>query len=147
MITNLYSAFPATGKTHIFKSTTALAIDSDSSQFDKSKFPENYIEHIKENIGKIPIIFISSHKEVRDALVENNLDFTLVYPDKSLKQEYIDRFRERGDDEGFIELVSNNWDDWMEELENQKECEHIVLKAGEFLSDRIHLTNDPATKK
>ena len=38
------------------------------------------IVDIKENIGKVDYIFVSTHKEVRDALIKNNLYFTLVYP-------------------------------------------------------------------
>ena len=30
-------------------------------------FPNNYIEHIKENIGKVDYIFVSSHLVVRQA--------------------------------------------------------------------------------
>ena len=29
------------------------------------EFPDNYIQPIKENIGKVDYIFVSSHKEVR----------------------------------------------------------------------------------
>ena len=32
---------------------------------------------------------VSSHKEVREALVENGIFFTLVYPEPSIKEEYI----------------------------------------------------------
>ena len=43
--------FPGVGKSTLFKEledSDYLVLDSDSSTFDKTKFPENYIEHIKE---------------------------------------------------------------------------------------------------
>ena len=134
-MTKLISAFPGTGKSHYFKTSLLKGLDSDSSTFDKTKFPHNYITHIKNNIGKTDYILISSHKTVRDALVENNLHFILVYPEKSLKDEYVKRYRERGSSEQFITLLINNWDDWIDELDNQKNCDRIVLNSGEYLSD------------
>src|SRR5574343_786468 len=87
--TLIVSAFPGTGKSHLFNNTKLNILDSDSSKFDKSKFPENYIKHIKENIEKVDVILVYSHKEVRNALVKNNIKFLLVYPNKSLKSEYV----------------------------------------------------------
>lgn len=135
--TKLVSAFPGTGKSHFYKNSDLKVLDSDSSTFDKSDFPQNYIDHIKSNIGKADIILISSHKDVRDALVENNMKFTLVYPQKSLKEEYLKRYKERGNDEKFIKLLESNWDSWIDELSNQKGCEHLVLKTNEYISNVI----------
>jgi predicted nucleotidyltransferase len=81
MKTRIISAFPGTGKTYFYNKNKETTMDSDSSQFSGVKdqngnntkernpnFPKNYIEHIKENIGKYEFILVSSHKEVRNAL-------------------------------------------------------------------------------
>ena len=141
----LCAAFPGTGKSYYCYNGNwsqyvpdGWCCDSDSSQFDKSNFPQNYIEHIKQRIAdKYARIFISSHKEVRDALVENGLKFTLIYPDKSLKQEYIDRYKERGNSEQFITLLENNWDNWIGECIAQKGCKHIVLSSGQYVANVV----------
>jgi hypothetical protein len=141
--TMLVAAFPGTGKSHycnvdVDYMPQGFAIDSDSSKFDKSQFPENYIQHIKQKIAEgYARVFISSHKEVRDALVLNNLPFVLIYPAKDLKQEYIDRYKQRGSNEKFVELVSNNWDKWIDELKSQKGCHHIELKSGQFVANVV----------
>ena len=135
--TKLISAFPGTGKSYFYNNSDLNVLDSDSSTFDKSNFPQNYIKHIKDNIGKVDVILISSHKDVRDALVENNIKFTLVYPEKSLKDEYLKRYKERGNDDKFIQLLESNWENWMNELNNQKGCNHIILQSGEYISDKI----------
>ena len=147
MRTTLVSAFPGTGKTHYCKTDLSFlpvtwAVDSDSSTFDKKDFPNNYIEHIKNNIGNVVYQFISSHEDVRKALVDNCLQFTLVYPDISLKEEYIERYKKRGSPKGFIDLISKNWDEWITQLTKQDYCKHIVLKKGEFISDVIYLHSD-----
>jgi hypothetical protein len=127
-----------------------VVLDSDSSQFSWIKdengvnttvrnpdFPNNYIAHIKENIGVADIIFVSSHADVRKSLVENQIPFTLVYPNISLKNEYVQRYINRGNAEGFIKLVERSWNEWIEQCDDQLGCSKIVLDAGEFITDRI----------
>jgi len=138
--TLVVSAFPGCGKSHLFRNKGEKKIlDSDSSTFDKSQFPQNYIENIKSNIGEVDIILVSSHKEVRDALVNESISFTLVYPRKDIKDEYIQRYIDRGNDGKFVELLKQNWDNWTDELENQEGCEKIELESGQYLSNVIEL--------
>jgi hypothetical protein len=132
------SAFPGCGKTHFFKNNKGkVVLGSDSSTFDKSDFPRNYIEHIKENLDSADIIMVSSHKDVREALVKNGIDFTLVYPNIELKDQFVERYIERGSPESFVELLGNNWDVWVSETMNQEGCDRVELKSGEYLSDVI----------
>ena len=136
--TLVVSAFPGCGKSHLFRNKGVMKIlDSDSSTFDKSQFPENYINHIKSNIGDADIILVSSHKEVRDALQNQGINFTLVYPKKDIKDEYIQRYIDRGNDGKFVELLKQNWENWVGELNQQSGCEKIKLDSGQYLSDVI----------
>jgi len=138
--TLVVSAFPGCGKSHLFRNKGEMKIlDSDSSTFDKSQFPQNYIEHIKGNLGDADIILVSSHKEVRDALVDDGIKFTLVYPNNDIKDEYIQRYIDRGNDGKFVDLLRQNWDNWIGELEEQSGCEKIKLDRGQYLSDVIKL--------
>ena len=86
-------------------------------------------------MGKAEVKMVSSHKEVRDALVENGIEFTLVYPDISIKDEYIQRYIDRGSPDSFINLLRKNFELWIDELDNQIGCDKIKLKEGEYLSD------------
>ena len=119
------SGFPGIGKSYTAMNEDSFKIlDSDSSNFSWIKigvrnpdFPNNYIEHIKLNMYKADIIFVSSHEEVRNALIKNGIDFTLVYPHKSLKNIYLARYEQRGSSKEFIEFISNNWDKFLDEIE------------------------------
>ena len=97
--TIIISAFPGIGKTYAFNMLNTLpdfvCFDCDSSNFDKKNFPKNYVKHIRNNIGKADIIFISTHKEVRDLLVKQNMKFTLVYPNIQDKEIFLERYKER----------------------------------------------------
>ena len=136
MKAKIISAFPGCGKSHYFReSKDKTVLDSDSSKFDKSDFPRNYIRHIKENIEKADVIMVSSHKEVRDALIENGMSFTLVYPDISIKNEYVKRYIDRGSPKPFIDLLEKNWELWIGELDSQTGCDKIKLNESQYLSD------------
>ena len=149
--TRIISAFPGTGKTSIFNSGKYDCLDSDSSEFswvvneDGQKvrnpdFPENYIAHIKENIGKVDLIFVSTHKDVRDALQLNCLFFYLLYPKKSAKEEYLRRYKDRNSSEAFINLLSDNWDNWIRECEFcERGCKQIEMDFPYLANEVSHI--------
>ena len=74
---------------------------------------------------------------MRQALVDNKLLFILVYPDRSLKQEYIERFKKRKSPFKFINFLEKNWDIFIDQMEKQSNCEKIVLNSGQYLKDYI----------
>lgn len=127
--TLVISAFPACGKSTFFRSNNNYTcIDSDSSLFSwiyengkrtekrNPDFPNNYIEHIRKYIGVVDIIFVSCHKDVRDALTNANIRFHIVYPDKSLKEAWTSRFIRRGNEDAFLVTLDMHFDNWVEEL-------------------------------
>ena len=139
METKVYSAFPGVGKTTYFNTTEKNVLDSDSSKFDKKLFPSNYIEHIERNIEdpKVDKILVSSHKDVRDAIAKKGILYVLVYPNRDIKDEYIQRYRDRGNNDSFVDLLDNNWDNWIDEMDSQEGCHKVKLNAGQYLADVI----------
>lgn len=142
--TIVISAFPGTGKTHFATHSTRAILDSDSTSYSwvsegvrNPDFPVNYIAHIKENIGKADAVLVSSHKEVRTALVAADIRFVLVYPAIDLKEEYLERYRRRGSAQAFINLLGEKWEDWIFDCIAQEGCFHLMLESGEFLSDKF----------
>ena len=162
METKIFSVFPACGKTWVYNHQEDLGLkilDSDSSEFswtylstsEKGEtirgfrkirnldFPNNYIKHIKENIGKYDCIFVSSHASVREALDKDGIDFTIVYPESSCKAEWIGRcfIREKNNEDGCgAEVLYNNWEDWILEcVKTGLTHKEIVLDSKEYLSD------------
>jgi hypothetical protein len=141
--TLVISGFPGIGKSYLHKLNEKMIIlDSDSSEFSwieegvrHPDFPNNYMEHIKSNIGKVDNIFVSSHEVVRRALEENGIKYLLVYPSVSLKDEYIQRYRGRGSSEGFIDFINSNWEKFIRDIEKETFPELIKLYSGEYLID------------
>ncbi len=152
--TKIISAFPACGKTYVFeKFKDKVILDSDSSKFSwvmvgnqkvrHPDFPQNYINHIKENIGKADYILVSTHENVRRTLEDAGIDFYLVYPERNLKEEWIGRCFLRGSGEKFCQLIADNWDNWIDQLEeDSKRHKGMKLKSGEHLSNVIRFLDE-----
>lgn len=156
--TKIISAYPCCGKTYLTNNiknifydleTLPTILDSDSSKFSwieengekvrNPEFPNNYIEYIKNNIGKVDYIFVSSHKIVREALAKNNIKFTIVVPEKKYLTDWMFRMYNRNDDNDFIDTQINNWDQWLTEIDNEKNTYSKIIKINkfEYLSDVI----------
>lgn len=160
-LTGFIAAFPGTGKSTVWNDARAIGLyalrtdgtcmvrsfpsprqtvvyDSDSSTFDKAGFPDNYIAHMKDVIARHndrPFLFLgSSHDSVREGMQVNGIKYVLVYPDRSLKDEYIARYKQRSSSEFFINFMADNWDKFIDSCENDP-GDKIVLKSGQFLSD------------
>jgi hypothetical protein len=153
MRTRIISAFPGTGKTTFYESNKGSVIDSDSSNFswvieDVKKirnpdFPQNYINHILENIGKYEFILVSSHKVVREALINNCIFFYLVYPNINRKEEYLKRYKDRGNAAEFVKLLNDNWDNWVRECCSCNiGCNNIRMTLNNYLNDEIQYIID-----
>lgn len=142
--TKIISGFPGVGKSVLTQGSKHLTLDSDSSQFSwieegvrHPDFPNNYMAHIKENIGKADYILVSSHDNVRQALKKHDIFYTVVYPHIDLKDEYLERYRHRGNDEKFVEFIGYNWRTFIKEIENDPYPRHLRLPSGKYLSDVI----------
>jgi hypothetical protein len=145
MLNKVVSGFPGIGKSWLSQNPNGRVIaDSDSSNFSWSnqsekirnpEWPSNYIRHIIETREKADFVFVSTHKEVRDAIVEASIPFTLVYPGPGMKAEYIERYVSRGNTSGFVKLLEQNYQNWIAELAAQQGCRHLVLMSGQYLAD------------
>ncbi len=136
--------FPGVGKTFYYEQNLETISDSDSNAFSWSSpgkrdpnFPGNYIEHIISVAEKKEVVLVSSHDIVRNELEVRKIPFTVVYPLMSLKNEYLERFLKRESPKAFLTLLDNQWESFVKSTANQKGCDFIVLKSGQYLSDVI----------
>ena len=145
--TRIISAFPACGKTHLFDNgyEDSVIIDSDSSKFSwlpdgvtrNPDFPGSYIKHIKENVGKVDYILVSSHIDVRNALDASGLCWAFVAPRHSLMLEWVGRCWIRGSSEGFINTMIANWDSWTDVHNGPMPNGVSILSSNQYLSDSM----------
>lgn len=155
----IISGFPGVGKTTLRRHFLNLYMaedcakidtisDSDSSSFSwkiddtgervrNPDFAHDYVEHIKSRIdGGCKLLFISTHETIRDELDKQFIDYIIVYPDKSRKDEFMKNYRERGNDEAFLSTLSANWDAWIDAIESDERHIKFKLTEGQYLNRR-----------
>jgi len=145
MMTKIISGFPGVGKSHLGKrlDNEVKVLDLESSDFKGENRWEDYKNEIKNQVGKVDVLFVSSHTETRKILSELGLNFYLVYPDRSLKDEYLRRYRERGNSEEFIDMMDKNFDLFIDSIENEEvRCAKIKLTGeNEYLDSFLNFMN------
>lgn len=146
-------AFAGIGKTYISKKYSNV-IDFDLQKFkyiynqkelyniEKLKgvenkvinknWPNNYITQLRKIINKEKVVLVPADKEVRDILVKENINFILIMPSLDSKEQLINRYKKRGNNQKYIKRAINDLEKWS----NLKyDYEVIVLDKEEFLED------------
>ena len=157
MKTIVICAFPGSGKTYAYTHYNGLPykmLDSDSSEYSWVKdengkntkvrnpdFPQNYINHIKENLGKVDVIFVSSHKEVSTALREAGIDYVIASPlhSDTIKEAWLKRLRDRGSSEEFVNVIDEHFYEWIDDMIKEGTAEKGVSFFG--MSENSYITN------
>ena len=133
--TLIISGFPLVGKSWLFQHQNKLGLkvaDSDSSLYSwvydgngnkttqrHPDFPNNYMADIKAAIEarELDIIMVSSHAQVRQALLDNGINFVMAYPDtgEDAKQKGLYKYDHR-EKNGFTrEFLESNYESMVQE--------------------------------
>ena len=119
----------------IGKSTAATnlpcVVDLESAPFEKDW--SRYTKVAKHMADNNYTVLLSCHKELRECLFRNEIEYTLVFPKKELKDLYLSNYKKRGDDEKFIELLNNKWEEFFEVLPHEKDVRII----DKYLMDNL----------
>ena len=135
--TQICAAFCGVGKSYLCDNFSEKYKELECWKYRDGDFPNNYIQDVVSMIGKTEYLFISTDPVILRGLNELGFNIKLIYPDNKLRNEYLDRYLNRDSSIDFIGTVMKNWNTWIDELKDQKYCEHIVLKEGEYLQDVI----------
>jgi len=158
---NIIVCGPAIGKTYLAKQDSKF-VDIDGMKADykynlynlpieekeKSKLnrgkivnnnsSEYAIELLKQTISENRIALLSYNKKIINFIIENKYEYCLVYADKNLNNEYAKRMKKRGNNDIFVDQMTNlkNWEEFYEKNINDKTSTYkIKLKSGQYLSD------------
>ena len=114
-------------------------VDKDGNKHLHPEWPANYINAIKmllfetrglEKYKNLKYVCISTHKDVLNALSDQEIEFCIVAP--LSKENTIDRYKRRGSSEEFIQKLDENWDIFMNDLDSYN---MPVIKTDEYLYD------------
>ena len=143
MKTIIISAFTGTGKTFYKDSSDLKVLDLTSDKIHE----EFILKEIKKNIGIVDVILLDTGKEIYDLLVNNKINFFLVYPHIDSEYIFLNNFFknviQRSENKKIKQLkqsIIDSWEPCIKELMSQKSkkyCKHIVLKPNEYIKDII----------
>lgn len=156
----IIAGFSGIGKTTLAKKYKNV-IDLDSAEFvyddsnilhvpfekrkgEKRKpninWPNNYINAIKEAIHQYDLVLVWDREDIIEEYIKNDIDFILCYPTKEDLNEYIKRFRARGNTEKYIQMKLKQYDEKIKLFKNLK-IEKIILTNNETIEDYLKKNN------
>ena len=104
---------------------------------DNPNFPNNFIQYIKENIGKVDVIFVDSDIRIRQWLNEAKIKFVTIYPGSSCLQEWIGRMYLCDYSDTIIRYRINGWNN--EVFKNKEPLgDHFIrLSHGKYIDEKL----------
>lgn len=109
--------FAGIGKTTMAKKYAGF-IDLESTPFEKGW--SRYAKVAKHMADNGYTVLVSCHEELRMKLHEYGITYALAKPSNSKKQKYIRRYKERGNNDEFVKLLSDNWEGFLTILPHEK---------------------------
>lgn len=157
---HIISSFPGTGKSTAAKLLPGVVIDLESSDFhwmdpkaetkiENPEWPKNYINTIRAlafeseshpDYKDLLYVLISGHREVLEQLDLLGINYAVSFPSLDSKEEYLQRYIDRGNTEDFIKKLGANYENFIRDLRSHGKPE-IELGAGEYLFDKLNDIN------
>lgn len=112
--------------------------DLQSSYFRKNEgWEKTYIDCAEALAEKYDYVFLSTHDMAIDELISRGTKFYVVYPKGHCKFEYMQRFKDRGNSQEYIDKFMKNWDSFISRLDRLETNNKVTLRTGQYLSDVI----------
>ena len=107
--------FPGTGKSVMAR--YSKWVDLESTPFRKNW--RLYAEVARHMSDHGHTVMVSTHPELLDELEQLEARYTVVIPDTTDVQTYMDRYEKRGNTPEFCKRVYDNWHVWLESIINR----------------------------
>lgn len=135
--------FAGIGKSSIQKHsdlyTTIKYYDLQSHNFVKHPgWEKSYIDCACSLAKENDYVFVSTHDVVIKELMNRDVKFYIVYPYRYCKDEYMERFKQRGSDMEYIKRFMLRWDMFVNNIENLTHVNKIPLRRGQYLTDVLY---------
>lgn len=112
--------FAGIGKSMLAKKY-ANVVDLESTPFEKDW--SRYAKVARHMANNGYTVLLSCHREIREELHDG---YWLAIPRVADRIEYIQRYKDRGNDEAFVTMMNQNWENFLERL--PWESEYISIK-------------------
>lgn len=99
-------------------------------------WPQNYINALKEAQKEYDVVLIWDREDIIKEYINNEIEFILCYPSKDDLNNYIQRYRDRGNREKYIKWKLEQYDDKMR-LFKSLNVEKIILTNNQTIEDYL----------
>lgn len=120
-----------------FKTIKRLPIKQQIISADNPDFPNNFIQYIKENIGKVDVVFVDSDIRIRQWLNEAKIKFVTVYPWNSCLPEWIGRMYLQDYPDIIIRNKINGWYHEIYPVKEPYGDQLFRLSCGKYINERL----------
>lgn len=105
-----------------------------------NRFPMNYVEAIIDSLGKYEYIFVVLSAPALKMLDDLDVEYTVLYPDRSMVDIIIDRARRRGNNDTMLDLLYRNLstNTELEFMKSVLNCnDYVFVKDDEYIEDLV----------
>lgn len=118
------------------KTSSKVDADSGAETHKQTYLLRNYIQEIANHFHEYKYFVIPYQRKVLKGLQSRQIPYVLVYPERDAREEYLRRFRDRGEaDPELIKAVSLQWNGWMDVLRRDIYGWCIELPKDKYLLD------------
>lgn len=103
----------------------------------REEWPENYVKAVINQYNENRYVIIPPVMSVLAALRKEEIPYILCYPERSAKNEYERRYKERGNTDSFLDIFIGHWDQFLDQMESDPGKHHIIMRSNEYLRDLL----------
>ena len=89
-------------------------VDLESTPFEKDWV--RYAKVAKHMSDNGYTVMVSTHKELLKELEQIEVPYIVILPHPSDKEEFLNRYRTRGNSKEFIENIDLHWEEWIDNI-------------------------------
>lgn len=112
--------------------------DNKDERVKNPNFISDYMQAIKSRGETNDIVFVSSHDEIRKALTDNSISFTMVGYQNGIKNVVVERIRNRDTNqpnEAIANFLDSNWDMFIDGMVDHNPSKIFYLGSEQYVSD------------
>lgn len=135
---------------YVYDETDILDIDIERRKGEYRKqnpnWPNNYIDTIKKVLDMYDIVLVWDREDIMKEYINNGFEFMVCYPSKNDLDNYVKRYKNRGNTDKYIEMKVKQYDDRLK-LYTSLNVKKVVLENNKTLEDWLLDNNYELIKK
>ena len=129
---------------YVYDEKDLLNIDIEKRKGEYRKpnpnWPGNYIDAIKTAMNSYDVILVWDREDIIEEYIKNKFNFVVCYPSKNDLDNYVQRYKNRGNQEKYIKMKLSQYNNRIK-LYDKLNLEKIILDNNETIEDWLLKNN------